>query len=483
MISKKFITSSFIYSVVGSLPLASSIVLLPFYTNMLSTSDFGMLMVYIIFSQLIQIFFNFGLDNFVPINYIENKDNPLKQKQSVGTAVFSLLILGLFIIILFSTIGSVLFNSLNSILYQKNGMEFYPWGFMSVITAFFNSFFKTYTNLLIYQQRAGRFLFMNLFNFIITIVISVIGIYIYPYTLIGPMWGRLLSGIAIFFLSFYMFSSEFKLSFNKEYIKPIFNYCFPYVLFLLIIWVVGNIDRYIILYFMSPSDVAVFDFAIKATLLIEFFQNGLAASTQPKIFNIWKEQNINESTMEVNRYYNGYTAISLLILPLFIVIIPIIVPLFVYNADFYKSFVFLSLLTIGFATRGLYNIFLSPLLYFKKTSSLPKAFLLSAIFQIVANILLIKQYGLMGAVWTSLLVKYIQILFLYLESRKIFKFKFNLIKQIFLPLIYTFLVIFTYFIVPEKYTMCSNIILLMVVMLIIFSVYKNEIKIVMKRFL
>ena len=483
MISKRFITSSFIYSIVGALPLASSIFLLPFYTNMLTTSDFGMLMIYIVFTQLMQLFFNFGLDNYIPISYIENKNNPLKQKECLSTGTITLIFLGVFIIILLLFWGDTFFDALNNLLYNNNELVFFPWGLMSVITAFFNSMFKSYTNLLIYQQRPIRFFWMNSINFILTVGLSVIYIYAYPYMLTGPMWGRLLSGIGIFIVSIFFMIKEFGVVFKKEYLKPIFKFCFPLVLYFIIIWIVGNIDRFIILYYKDASDVAIFDFAVKCTLLIEFIQSGLTSAIQPKIFNIWKDQNLKESTPEVNRYYNGYTAITLFIIPLFLILIPLIVPIVVKTVDYYKSFVFLSILSIGFVMRGLYSMYISPISYFKKTYLLPGIFFVTAIIQIVLNIFLIKNYGLIGAAWTCLIVKCAQVVILYFATKKIFKFKFNRYKLVYLPLIYLFIFLLLELIIVEQYRIYSYLFQFILNSILIYFIYRKEIKLLINNFI
>jgi len=476
MISKKFITSSFVYSVIGALPLATGFVLLPFYTGYLSTSDFGMLGIYIIFSQLIQILFNFGLDNFIPLSYIDNKDNPTKQRESLSTATVSLIILGIFLITTLYFFGNPIFGAINDMLYHNKGLIFFPWGFMSIVTAFFNSMFKSYTNLLIYQQRPLKYFWMNIFNFAITIGISLTGIYLYPYELIGPMWGRLLSGVGIFVVSFTFFIFEFGISFNKILLRPIFKFCYPLVLYAIIIWIVGNIDHFIIPHYLDFRSVGIFDFAIKCTLIIDFFQNGLTSAIQPKIYNIWKDQNLRESTPEVNRYYNGYTAITLIVLPLFLIVIPTLVPFVVTKPDYDKSFVFLAILSVGFASRGLFTMYISPISYFKKTHLLPGIFIISAILQITLNLILIKHFGLMGAVWTCFIVKIAQVILLYFATRKIFKFKYNRFKQIYLPLTYTVILIMLEYIVPVNLRIYSYIGQFVIIATLISFLYRKELK-------
>jgi len=81
-------------------------------------------------------------------------------------------------------------------------------------------------------------------------------------------------------------------------------------------------------------------------------------------------------------------------------------------------------------------MFMAPVYFFKKTKVLPKIFLFSAIFQIISSILLIKYFGIIGAVWANFLVKPVQALLVFSESRKIFRFEFNRWKIVYLPIIF-----------------------------------------------
>lgn len=215
------------------------------------------------------------------------------------------------------------------------------------------------------------------------------------------------------------------------------SFCAPLVVYAIMVWIVNYIDRYIIKYFLvDPTFVGIFDFAVKITLGIDLVQVGLANTIHPKVYTIWKDLNIRESTQEVNRYYNGLTAITLLIIPLVVIAVPLLVPIVITKPIYFQSFAFLSILCIGFATRPWFYLFLAPLFYFKQTKVLPKVFFFSAIFQVLVSSFLVYRFGLMGAVWANFLVKPVQAFLLWLESRKIFTFRLNLWKIFYLPLIF-----------------------------------------------
>jgi O-antigen/teichoic acid export membrane protein len=470
MISKSFLKSSLIYTVVGALPLATSVILLPFYSNSLNTSDFGQLAIYISLSLLIQIIANFGLDAAIGYHYFDYRDKPEQLKEYVWTVVTWMLIIGGGI----ALIGLLLGNTLFDLALHDDQLSFFPYGFMSVVTGIFNTLFKTYSNLLINQQRPIRFMWVSLFNFVITIAISLGGLYLYPGSLVGPMWGRFLSGVAIFLLALYFFAEEFGYKFTPRLLYSILPFCVPLLVFNLMTWVLSYIDRYIISNAMEARDVGVFDFAAKCALIIEFIQSGLAYSIGPKVFLLWKEKPLDETRAEVGRYYSAFTAINLLMIPTLVLAFPIVIPWIVHKAEYYDSFAYIQLLCVAFLFRVPIFMYSTPFYFFKKTRPIPVLFSVIGITQGLVSYFLIHAYGLYGATAAILIVRPLQALLLYLWSRKIYTYKINPVKLFLLPAAYLVLVLVAEIFFSHFRPVYVHAALCALVFLLVGLVYRKE---------
>lgn len=470
MISKKLIKSSFIYTVIGALPLASAFFLLLFYTNYITKADYGAFILYISFTLFVQILVNFGLDTYIGISYFEHKHDPNLLKERIGNIVAYLLVVGIISCLVFLLIGKPLF----SLVFKGKDLFFFPYGMMSVITAFFNSFFKTYSNLLINQQRPERFALVNFANFLMTIGFSLAGLFMFPYTLIGPMWGRLLSGVGIFLIALFSFHKEYqvRLQFGETLRKTI-SFSLPVLIFFLLSWVISNIYPWIMKQFMSLDDIAIFGLALQFTLLIEFTLSGLSNAFMPKVYELMKKGNLQHSTPELNKYFSAFNALSLLIIPLATFLLPLIMPLLI-PKDYSQTYLFLALLNISFASRGLYNYFLAPIYFYKKTKILPLIYTYTAVIQIITAIFLIKYYGIWGAVWANLITRIIQNIFLYAKSRKFFTFKFNVIKLIGLPALITLLIIISEYFATPSNTHLIHFVQLAICSILVWVVYRKE---------
>jgi len=448
MISKTFLKSSLIYSIVGALPYASGFILIFWFTRLLTPAQFGINVLYISLMYFIQILSAFGLDMSAAVMYIDYKDNLVKLRQFLGTILLGLFLFGLMAAILFSVGGIQLFNIVFS---DTDLLVVIPFGLVTILSAVFNGVFKTYSALLIYQQRPVRFFWLNITNFVIVIGGSLTLLYLFPFTLYGPIFGRLMASVVASAVSVWFLTKEYGFEWNKSFIKPILTYTTPLMVYALLTWVVSYIDRFIILRFMTdPTYVGIYDFGVKLVLGIELLLVGLVNVVNPKVYTIWKDQNLHGSTVEVNRYYNGLTAFILILIPLFVLLAPILIPLVIKKEIYYQAFNLLAILAAGYASRIWFYMFMAPLMFFKRTKVMPRIFAISALFEILAAIFMIQWFGLMGAVWVNFLVKPLQALLLYYESRKVFHYHFNRWKIIYLPVIFMAVVIVTEVFVTES---------------------------------
>jgi O-antigen/teichoic acid export membrane protein len=478
VISKSFLKSSILYTIGGAMPMVSGILLLPFYANFFTGDQYVSLSFYISISLLLQIFFSYSIDSYFGVKYTQLTDEPGLQKQFVGTISSLLLIIGAGLILVSFLAGPFIFPL---IFKASEGVSFWPFGIASIITGFLNSYFKTGTNALIYFKKPLQFLIFNLINFVATIGISLAGLFMFPDSLAGPIYGRLLSGVIIFFLGYSIFRSQSPFIFETKFLKELSKFCTPYLFFALSFWVLGNIDRYFLKSLISGNDLASYDLLLKCFLGIEFIQNALSAVVFPKVFAIWTKNNKNETTPESNRYFNVFTAVNVLSLIAFCILIPILLKLFISKSDYFQSFAFIGLIAAGYALRGVLNYYFTTILYSKKTTLLLKVFGTSAIIQIIFTYFLSKYFGLTGAICAGVITKIAQVFFSYYFTRPIFIYHLNYLKLYGIPLLFIFLNILC-FILFSGYTISIYIAQLVFFTLLFYLVFKNEIKTVFKQF-
>jgi O-antigen/teichoic acid export membrane protein len=176
----------------------------------------------------------------------------------------------------------------------------------------------------------------------------------------------------------------------------------------------------------------------------------------------------------VNRYYNAFTALTLLVIPLILIAAPLLIPVVIKKPFYYEAIKYLPILCLGFATRGWFYMFLAPIYFLKKTKALPRMFFISACIHLVNSTLLIHYFGLMGAVWANFLAKPVQAIILYFESRKYFSFSFNRWKIVYLPIIFILGGILCETIATDSTRLFLTIGQFILTSGLVFLVYRNE---------
>lgn len=472
MISRRFFKSSLIYSLVGALPYASGFLLLPWFTAFLTPRQFGINALYIALMYFIQIISTYGMEMTVSVLYFDYKDDKAKLKEFLGTVFIGIAILGTATFMMFLMGGLKLFNI---VFKSSDFIELIPFGLFTIISGVFNSIFKTYSSLLIYQERPVRFFWINISNFLLTIGGSLGILYLFPFTMYGPILGRLIPAVLVASFSLALVGREYGLAWNPAYVRKILSYSTPIVMYALLTWVVTYIDRFLIVSLMGDSTyVGIYDIAVKIVIGLELVMAGLINTINPKVYSIWKDKDLHCSTPEINRYYNGITALFLLLIPGFVIMAPLLIPLVIFKPVYYEAFGYLAILAAGYATRVWFYMFLAPLMFFKKTAALPRVFFISAIFDIVAGILLIKYFGLTGAVWTNFMIKVVQALLMYLECRKVYTFKINPWKIIYTPAIFIVLVLVTETLAPPHMKFRVEIGQFLAAVILVYFAFRNE---------
>lgn len=460
MISKKLITSTLLYTLGGALPMLSGLVLLPVLIANLPETVYGsftLLQMVILFFSVIGVL---NTDTSMQLYAFEYKNDKDKLAQFMGTLLTTMLATGLIVVAIVSLIGPFLFESI-----LGKDIPFYPFGLLALAAGFFYAFFKAYTTFLIIQERAWIFFWLNVLVFGITLGLSYWLVNVQK-DLMAPMIGRVFPLLLAFILVLILFLRQFSFSWDRKLVQNIFVFSFPILLHSLILWLVGNVHGLIINKNMDKVDVGVFDLAVKCSLALEFLLTGLANAVFPKIFNIWSRTSNASSSQEENRYHHVFTLITILSIAALNLALPIGVMLLVKKAVYFDALIYAPFILLGFAFRGLYNAYNLPITYFKQTKALPRIAFAMGVSQLVLGILLIRYFGLPGAVAAILFTRFLQIALTWYHARKFFKFKFNNIKMVGLPVLYAVFVV-----VGELFFTEINKILIYAVEFILISVF------------
>ena len=460
----------------------SGFILLPFYTgDFLSEKNYGYLTLHLAFALLFQSVFVFCLESFVGPVIIEYKNDQSILKKKLAAINYYSLLFGIVGIIIMFLFGSTMFSYAFS---EAASMQFYPYMSLTVLTSFFNAYFKLYFNQLIYTENTKVYLIVNVVNFIATLVISVSGLYVFGDSIMGPLMGRFLSGVIIFAMAFYSLYKIYGVKRDSLYLKEMKAFCWPLIIFCVLNWLFNNADRLFIEKMLNTELVGLFDFGIKCTLGIEIIFGGMNNAIYPKIYKLIQEKSSLEQLREhINKYASGYLIVIILAIIFTLVSVPFAVTLFIKKSFFHKALAFLAILAIGQIFKVLYFIYMAPLFYFKRTDLVAKSFLFATTIQLIITAVLVYYFKLNGIIMAYILSKPFQILFVYLESNKLIHLPINMIKQGVLPIALVILVFAFQLVIKDNQAMYYNPLVGGLILIVTLLFYRNEIKPFYKEFI
>lgn len=455
--------------------MASAFILLPVYIKYLATPVYGALSLYMAFALLVQIFVTYSFDSSIYTYYHDYKHDKEKLNVFISSVFSFVLLVGLATSVVFFFFGSWIFEKV----YPDSEISFYPYGIISVITGLFQAVFKVNSSLLQTQEKAVSFLFNNLISFSLIAGLTIIGLNLYPNDLFGPIIGRLLafviSGGWVLGAIYYQHGFHF----NFAMIKSTFGFNHPSLLYQIMLWFNSSYDRTLLLLYLPLEKVGIYDFAAKCLMAIEFVLTGFYNSFFPKVLGITALQTEKKTTVEINRYYNGLTAVTILLVTLCIFAIPIALDwllLWFDKPEYIEVNQWIPLIAVTYLLRSIRFYVAMPYAALKYAKPLPLFYLVIVSVKILGMVLLIPEYGIQGVIISTWLGYGVEILILYFGVKNKFEIQFNVFKLIIAPLVMAIVIAVVEPLIGQSQPLLVHGVYIILGLALLLWAYRNEVK-------
>ena len=426
-----------IYTLAGMLPMASAVILLPLYIHNLSTAAYGALAVYMVFTLLVQIVVTFSFDTSVYIHYHELKGDKNKLNVFISSAFVFMILLSLATALVLSVTGSLIF----SVVFPEMNISFYPYGLASVGSGVFQALFRLHSTLLQSREKPETFFWSNVLSFSLVAICIIIGFEIYPNSLAGPIFGRLVGSIIPALWALSRIFREFGFHWDFSWLKSSLGFNTYNFIYQLQQWVINQFDRPLMIFFVTLSDVGVYDFALKCLIPVELLMNSLHSSFYPKVVSAVMAQTKKGSTPGINRYYHGLTAVVMLLICGSILALPWAIRIFVHRPEYHEAIRYIPYLGILYLFRCTRLFFTVPYGILKYTKPLPVIYMIVSLLKIVLIFLLVGLMNIYGVILASVISAIVEVIMVRLNLRNVFDFQFNVVKVIIVPVILLILIV------------------------------------------
>ena len=436
--------------------------LLPLYTGILSTEEYGTVDLLNTLVSLLLPIVTFQVEQALFRELIEVRDNEESKKKIISSGVITVIFQCIIYLIIFALISPFINNNYKFFLATN------------VIAYIFLSLFQQIARGLGDNKRyaIGSFisaLFTIIFNVLFLVVIK-LGAY---GMLLGTMGGQLIASIYLFItlkLYKYIKIKEYR----KDIIKKLWKYSIPLIPNAISWWVFNASNRVIATTFLGVDQNGILAASLKFSSVYITFYN---------IFNMsWTESiSVAANDKDVNNYFNKmfniilnlFTAMGIGI----IACMPFVFPLMI-NDKFSSGYGLVPISIIG----SLFNVIvgLISVIYVakKNTKAIANTSVVSAIINILIHLALVKFIGLYAAVISTFASYFIMSIYRIIDiNKKYFKIKID--KSLILKTLIVLVIVLPLYYINN---ICLNIFSLLVAILFAWNINKNSFEIIINFF-
>jgi O-antigen/teichoic acid export membrane protein len=404
----KLIKNSLIYSGTNLLTALSAFVLLPVYTNYLSTEGFGIVSSMQTFASILTIFMTLAIEQSIFRLYHDYHDDGAK-RMFLGTLFSSIIIIGLFTIII-----TFLFSKKINLIFPS--VDFYPFYSLTIFYAFCLSLFTFLKSIQQLKQNAGLFAILSLLNFFLIAFITLYFLVIKKAGAEGYVKAMLIGTLLSTITAVWYTRGHIKLTFKIKYLMQAIIYSAPMLPSLFSAWVLNLSDRIFIVHSLTQSHLGVYSLAFRISSVIILASSAFYSAYTPLFFE--KASNLPE--IKAKQFLKKTNSIFIYIIGVICITIFLfskeLLMLF-FKPEFLLSDSLIKIYCISFFISQITGILNLMFYQVKKTYIVTIAICLSAMVNIVLNYFFIPMFGLNAAVINSLVSSAINFIILLLFSK------------------------------------------------------------------
>ena len=198
----------------------------------------------------------------------------------------------------------------------------------------------------------------------------------------------------------------------KEVTVNIFHYAYPIILLSMFTWLVQYVDRWMINYFMLPSNVGYYtaNSGLGSKFMIMLAAPFLMFLKSIVFSNVKNKVSFNSTISSSYRYFGIYFAFSLFVL-FFLAYFHEYIGLIFLSNKYEDGFIIIVTSAISLFFLGATQIFEISFYAYNKTSYILYGYILASILNIIGNYILIPIYGILGAGIALIFSSFVQLIF------------------------------------------------------------------------
>lgn len=454
--------------------------LVPFYTNIFSPDDYGVVANLYIFIAILNIVYIFGMDAAY-LRFAANK-TASSDKDNFSTPYLAVMLVSFFLsLIIILVKGSIV--SLLQVPENYSYLLYYTSSILFIDALCVIPFIK-----LRIERRAKKFAAFKIINILVNVFLNLLLVLHYK-------WGIeavLISNIAASLLTFLIFLPDIVKNLrpviNVSLLRRLIKFGLPYLPAGLGSMIIQGIDRPILTNLTDLHTVGIYNANYKLGIFMMLFVNMFQYAWQPFFLQQAEEKDAKKVFSKVLTYFTVAAGIILVLVSLFIDDIVKInfFGITLIGSAYWSGLVIVPIILFGYLFYGSYVVFTAGIYIKEKSMYVPLITGIGALVNVVVNFLLIPPLGIIGAALATLASYIVMAAGLYIVTQKFYRIEYESVKMIgiFTAILLTGIVYYWIQSIGEfNLFLKSFMLIVFVVVTVMITFDKNELLILRNKFM
>ncbi len=397
--------------------------LVPFYTNVINTNDYGIYSNIYAYLAFLNVVFIYGMDAAFMKYASLNDEGEKKKIFSTGFLFVSLTSIGLalFLLLLKSPLSRVM-----EISASYSNLYYY----LIFILIFDTLALVPFANLRL-ERRAGKFTTIKLANIILNLALNFILVLKYKLGIEAIFIANLIASAFSFAVLTPEIFKKLVFKIDKELLKKYLRFGLPYLPASLAATVVQVIDRPVVLAMTDESTLGIYQANYKLGIFMMLFVSMFQYAWQPFFLNNAREKNAKEIFAKILTLFMIISSLIWIVLTLFVedfARFEFLHGKSIIGKEYLSGITIVPIILLAYLFNGIYYNFHAGIYIEEKTKYYPYVTGAGALTNVIVNILLIPVLGLIGAALATLASYMIMAIGLYYFSQKYYPVKYEFLK-------------------------------------------------------
>ncbi len=400
------------YSISNFFIRSISFILLPLYSNLLSTTEFGNYALLLSLYAIVSVLYQAGMQNSLTKFYLESES--ISQRKVVFSSIINpIIILGLAL-----TSLSFIYSKEISILilgtsdHSKLISILFSTLFIDTLGYFFLHLLKT-------KELVKKVVAYSSISALINLFLNILLVYNLRLSIEGIFLSQIISSVFLVIILLPSILPEIQFLVDWKMVKKMFLFSLPFLIGGIFSSAVDVSDRFILNIFTNTKEVGIYSLSYKIAMLMNVFVISFRTAWIPRALSVYKLENYSEI---FGNMYKKLISICLIILVCVTLFSPYLfqIKIFNYNIlnkNYESGLIILPFILVGYLFSGLgafYSLFpfVSSKSYYFLYSDL-----IAFLVNLLLNLILVPTYGMIGAAIATTLAFLSSAIFLFEISK------------------------------------------------------------------